>query len=44
MYLPPDYPRINQFPEWFTAEPDRSYPIRNVADETKETFSGKQLH
>ena len=27
MHLPLDYPRINQFPEWFTAEPDEHYRV-----------------
>ncbi len=29
--LPLDYPRINQFPEWFTVERDRTYRLRLVA-------------
>jgi hypothetical protein len=28
MYLPLDYPRINQFPEWFTAAPTQKYEVR----------------
>lgn len=28
MKLPLDYPRINQFPEWFVAERDRNYKVR----------------
>lgn len=27
MHLPADYPRINQFPEWFTAEADARYRV-----------------
>ena len=27
MKLPIDYPRINQFPEWFTVEADREYHV-----------------
>jgi hypothetical protein len=30
LHLPLDYPRINQFPEWFTVEADRPYRVRNV--------------
>ncbi|MGC9326966.1 MAG: hypothetical protein ACP5I1_04990, partial [Candidatus Hinthialibacter sp.] len=26
-HLPSDYPRINQFPEWFTVEADQVYTI-----------------
>ncbi len=28
MHLPLDYPRINQFPEWFTVEPGSRYELR----------------
>jgi len=41
--LPVDYPRINQFPEWFVAEADRSYTLRDPAAGTKSAFTGKQL-
>jgi hypothetical protein len=27
MKLPLDWPRINQFPEWFTADPDKRYTV-----------------
>jgi hypothetical protein len=27
MHLPLDYPRINQFPEWFTVDADKTYRI-----------------
>jgi hypothetical protein len=27
MYLPLDYPRINQFPEWFTVTPTQKYDV-----------------
>jgi hypothetical protein len=27
MHLPLDYPRINQFPEWFTVDADRRYAV-----------------
>lgn len=26
-HLPSDYPRINQFPEWFTVDPERTYRV-----------------
>ena len=29
MKLPIDYPRINQFPEWFVVEPGRSYALHD---------------
>jgi len=44
MHLPLDYPRINQFPEWYTAAADRGYIVCNVGAGTQETFTGKQLH
>ena len=28
MYLPLDYPRINQFPEWFTVSPTQKYDLK----------------
>jgi hypothetical protein len=41
--LPLDYPRINQFPEWFTVEADRRYAIRNTTIGSEEALSGKEL-
>ncbi len=29
MGMPVDWPRMNQFPEWFTVEPDRRYDVRD---------------
>ncbi len=43
MHLPLDYPRINQFPEWFTAQADRSYTLQDLAAEKPRTLSGQQL-
>ena len=40
--LPSDYPRINQFPEWFTVRGDLSYQVR-VGDGTLQIKSGKDL-
>ncbi len=40
--LPLDYPRINQFPEWFTAERDAVYTVQ-VDDATPRSLSGEQL-
>ena len=49
MKLPLDWPRINQFPEWFTAEPEAAYTIReataaNVSVGHERTYSGRDLH
>ena len=44
MHLPLDYPRINQFPEWFTAEADSCYTVYDPDAEAKTTHTGRQLH
>lgn len=43
MRLPLDYPRINQFPEWFTAQPGACYEIRNLGSGEKITYVGADL-
>ncbi len=43
MHLPLDYPRINQFPEWYTVGAAQRYTVRNVTAATQEAFTGKQL-
>ena len=43
MRLPIDYPRINQFPEWFTAKADRRYTVANLNAGSEASFSGSQL-
>ena len=43
MHLPLDYPRINQFPEWFTARADARYELCNAASGEKQTRTGKEL-
>jgi len=43
LHLPLDYPRINQFPEWFTAEAAARYTIRGLAAGSQAAFTGKQL-
>ncbi len=43
MNLPTDWPRINQFPEWFTAEADQRYEIADINQGTKEVYTGEQL-
>jgi hypothetical protein len=40
--LPVDWPRINQFPEWFTVEAGRSYQVREGAGKP-QTRTGAQL-
>ncbi|MDG1291787.1 MAG: hypothetical protein P8N91_05355 [Flavobacteriaceae bacterium] len=41
--LPVDYPRINQFPEWFTVDPTRDYIIIASENKISRTFSGQEL-
>ncbi len=41
--LPIDYPRINQFPEWFTAKPGENYSIVSSKKEISGEYSGKDL-
>jgi len=44
MNLPLDWPRINQFPEWFTAEPGRKYVVEDLTEDSQNIYTGKQLH
>lgn len=41
--LPIDYPRINQFPEWFTAEEEKEYSVVASQKKLSGKYSGKQL-
>jgi len=43
MYLPFDYPRINQFPEWFTAEATKDYELR-VGEAPPRVVKGHDLY
>jgi hypothetical protein len=40
--MPSDYPRINQFPEWFVIDPDKPYSI-TVGENERETVIGRNL-
>ena len=42
MHLPLDYPRINQFPEWFTVQADTHYAVR-INQGQSEDRTGAQL-
>ena len=44
MKLPLDWPRINQFPEWFTVDPDHRYRVREGHQGTAQTYLGQTLH
>jgi len=43
MNLPIDYPRINQFPEWFMVSDDTKYRIEFIGDNSSEVLDGKIL-
>ena len=43
LHLPIDYPRINQFPEWFTAIDGKEYSVVSSQKEFSGKYSGKQL-
>ena len=39
MKMPMDYPRINQFPEWFTVRPGATYSVTDTSEPTQESDS-----
>ena len=41
--LPVDYPRINQFPEWFTLDYDAIYSIKSNQKQLNGRYEGKDL-
>ncbi len=43
MHLPVDYPRINQFPEWFTVDSRKRYIIEDAAFGGAEEYWGEEL-
>lgn len=43
LHLPSDYPRINQFPEWFTVTSNRKYVVRNLMTGRDRKISGRRL-
>ncbi|MDF9800115.1 hypothetical protein OKW21_005378 [Catalinimonas alkaloidigena] len=43
MNLPVDWPRINQFPEWFTVDPEQTYQWIDGQAETSEMIGGESL-
>jgi hypothetical protein len=40
--LPVNYPRLNEWPEWWTVEPTRQYRV-TLADGAEREYSGEQL-
>jgi hypothetical protein len=43
MKLPIDYPRINQFPEWFTVEADSGYAVQSFDPLESQEHTGASL-
>ncbi|WP_198440172.1 hypothetical protein [Pareuzebyella sediminis] len=43
MHMPLDWPRINQFPEWYTVEKDHRYQLINTSEKNHQSFSDKKL-
>jgi hypothetical protein len=43
LHLPLDYPRINQFPEWFTVVESEKYVFRDVSDKMELSYNGRDL-
>jgi hypothetical protein len=41
--MPHDWPRINQFPEWFTTGKDSIWVYENLNSQQSETISGEKL-
>ena len=44
MKMPLDWPRINQFPEWFTVQFDKHYTVGDLTADSKATYTGRQLY
>jgi hypothetical protein len=43
LHLPLDYPRINQFPEWFVVQTGKKYGLLKNKSQKKQNFSGDDL-
>ena len=43
MNLPFNWARINQFPEWYTVEPDSTYMVHNLTLNTVKNYKGYEL-
>ncbi|MBN1806832.1 MAG: FAD-dependent oxidoreductase [Sedimentisphaerales bacterium] len=43
MKMPLDWPRINQFPEWFTVEAEGRYAVHDLTHNSKKVYTGAQL-
>lgn len=43
MKLPLDWPRINQFPEWFTAGANKRYMVHDLSSNTRKSYTAQQM-
>jgi hypothetical protein len=43
MKMPLDWPRINQFPEWFTLKSQKDYMVHDLTSNSKSSYTGKEL-
>ena len=43
MNIPVDYPRINQFPEWYVIDTNKHYLLNNELNNTTHVYSGEEL-
>jgi len=43
MNMPMDYPRINQFPEWFVAASGKKYVVNDLVSEKSSVLTGSNL-
>ena len=43
MRLPIDWPRINQFPEWFTINPQKKYRVKNLSQKSAKNYKASEL-
>ncbi|MHC4700470.1 MAG: FAD-dependent oxidoreductase [Planctomycetota bacterium] len=43
MKMPLDWPRINQFPEWFAVKGDKNYVVRDITANSRKAYTAEQL-
>ena len=43
MKLPLDWPRINQFPEWFTVDQNKRYLVQDLTSNTRKSYTAQQM-
>ena len=43
MKMPLDWPRINQFPEWFTVKDGKSYIVHDITSNSRKAYTAQQL-